>query len=186
MPDQEKTEFIPFNAINEFMRSDFRAAVLQDVFLNLLGLADADRKNLERIFRKLVMIPGFRNSSMAPAGLKARSAAQAFEKKADFTGLVIQTWSRLHPNLARNVHALLASREWTMLPVDADRVKLPGFLTAWPPGETFDSINNQYRQMFPEDQYHSDDVCLMAVWVSGRLPVNTEPYGQDTYEEINV
>jgi hypothetical protein len=31
---------------------------------------------------------------------------------------------------------------------------------------------NAYRERHPQDEISDDDICLMIVWMSGRLPVD--------------
>jgi hypothetical protein len=68
------------------------------------------------------------------------------------------------------VYDLLVSRDWKVLPPDADRTKIPGFLTRWPKGEDFDVLNKAYAEKYTESQASGDEVSLMVVWISGRLP----------------
>ena len=44
MTENKKAQFLPFHAINEFMRDDFRLTILQEVLSNLKQ--DRQRKNL--------------------------------------------------------------------------------------------------------------------------------------------
>jgi hypothetical protein len=171
---QNKAEFIPFNAINEFMRPDFRAHILLEVFHHLPELPDSSRSNYNALIRKLVMIQGFRNSTLAPVPLKARSSEKAFEKNASFTASTLQFWMMLHPNLANKVFELMTKNGWEVLPVDADRTKLPGFLTTWPKGQDFSTLNTAFAELYPEEQASPDEISLMAVWLAGRLPINEE------------
>jgi hypothetical protein len=179
MPDT-KVEYVPFNAINEFMRPDFRARVLQLVFDQFSTLPETEQKSVNSLTRKFVAIPGFRNSSLAPASLKARSAVRPFENNAGFTGVVISCWASILFDLRSKTHAVLSDLGWPLLPADADRAKLPGFLTSWPKGQDFSSLNSAYREKYPEDGSSEDDISLMAVWLSGRLPIHEEDQIQDT------
>lgn len=175
----EKTEFIPFNAVNEFMREDFRNAVLRTVFDGLNTLPLALRKEVDLATRKLVSIPGFRNSVAAPVALKARHAVGPFEKNAAFTANILQAWTALHLELGGQVHALLTSLGWTLLPLDSIRTKLPGFLTEWPQGQDFEAINRAFQDSYPQSTANPDEVSMMAVWLSGKLPVKTTILEQD-------
>lgn len=172
-PMTKKTaQFLPFNVINEFMLDQFRLEVISHVFLNADKLAGALRSRLNAMVKLLVQVPGFRNSAQAPAGLKARNSIKAFEKSADFTALILQCWSELHPELGQTVEGILKEQGWEMLPLDANRTLLPGFIPEWPEGETYDTLDALYKQKVPDYSGDSNDVRLMAVWLSGRLPLN--------------
>ncbi|HVN56421.1 MAG TPA: hypothetical protein VMT46_18990, partial [Anaerolineaceae bacterium] len=66
------------------------------------------------------------------------------------------------------------AREWEILPVDADRTKLPGFLTTWPKSESFDALTAAFRDANQDGEDDPDRISLMAVWLGGRLPYNLE------------
>ena len=58
--------FLPFHAINEFMRPDFKLSVIRDVLTNITTLPTEQASDLANITRRMVKIPGFRNSEKAP------------------------------------------------------------------------------------------------------------------------
>jgi hypothetical protein len=102
--------------------------------------------------------------------LKVRPMASAFEKNPELVAAVISAWAESHNELRQMVYDLLKSRNWEILPPDTDRTKLPGFLTKWPRGEDFTTLNQAFGEMYPQNPTPSDDVSLMVVWLSGRLP----------------
>ena len=77
--------------------------------------------------------------------------------------------------------AMLEKLNWEMLPLEADRTKVPGFLTKWPAADDFESLVQEYVNMHPDIGYNSDEVSLMIVWLSGRLPVDI--VGADDHQE---
>jgi hypothetical protein len=83
---------------------------------------------------------------------------------------ILAAWTEAHAALKEKVQALLEARQWEILPIDADRTKLPGFITIWPRGENFEVINQAFKEMYPDTEVSDDDVSLMVVWISGRLP----------------
>lgn len=173
--DNEQTvSFLPFHAINEFMTDEYRLEVLRDVLkYNQVG-GDAHNGQLDRLTRQLVKVPGFRQSDKAPSALKLRPLAQAFEKNPELVASVLSSWTALHTDLRLQVYDLLLSRGWTVLPPDTDRGVLPGFLMVWPKNESFEQIDQAYRVMFPESIESFNNVALMTVWLSGRLPYHVE------------
>ena len=179
----KKTKFIPFNAINEFMLPEYRQKLLQTVFINASHLSEERQANIHRLVKKLVIVPGFRNSPQAPAGLKARSAISAFERSADFTAQIIQAWFELNEAMAEKTFNFLTERGWKLLPVESDRSKLPGLLTRWPENDTFEVLDNAFNAANPDSGIHEYDLNMMFVWLSGRLPVDMVPEGEITQLE---
>jgi len=177
----EKVQFAPFHAINEFMIPEYRQKVIRLVFENSQQLPDLMRVALNNQVKKQVSIPGFRNSAQAPVGLKIRNAEQAFERKAGFAALMLSSWAELHADLRQRVYDLLQERGWETLPPDIDRTRLPGFLVTWPGAETYDILDEAFSQKYPDsDAVSVDDLRLMIVWVSTRLPYEkVEPSAQE-------
>lgn len=170
MPENTKLQFLPFNAINEFMRDDYRSSVIQEVFISFEKLDKEQTMRINRLFAKGVQIPGFRNSSMAPTAVKIRHASPIFEKSAEFVALVVNCWSQLHSPLKDAAWKLLDDRNWKPLPVDTDRSLLPGFQVDWPKGDSFETMIGLLRQDNPEIIESDDNISLMMVWVGNKLP----------------
>lgn len=174
MDNEDYTQFASFAAINDFMLADFRFQIIQHVFSNIKRLPDAHRKQIDSLTRHLVVVPGFRNSTMAPILLKTRNAVQAFEKSPEFVRLILQGWAFLLPDLGSQVHAMLTDLDWDVLPVDADRSKMPGFFPSWPDQHNFVSLNERFSSQYPDTKYTSDEISLMVVWLSLCLPYNQD------------
>lgn len=181
MDNKETAEFLPFNAINQFMLSDFRQKVLHSVLSNLDQLPPSQKTSLAGMVRRYFQVPGFRNPLAAPLPIKVKAAVSPFEKNAGFTAQVLAGWAELHSDLLQQVYHLLKDREWEVLPLDADRTKIPGFLTRWPKQETYEILNQAYSEKYPGSGASEDEVRLMVVWVSGRLPFDMVE--KDTPEE---
>ena len=163
-------EFLPFHALNEFMRPDFRLNVVRTALLALPKLPSHFRSPIDRLTRKIVHVPGFRDGTQAPAPLKVTPTAEAFQKSPELVAAILSAWAEARADLRLKVHGLLQSRGWEILPPEADRTKLPGFITRWPAGEDFEILNKAYQVAYPDEQTPSDDVSLMIVWVGARLP----------------
>jgi len=184
MNDQH-ARFLPFHAVNEFLLSDYRLKLIQTVLASLDQLSDERRNNINRLVKRLVKVPGFRNSALAPAPVKARAAVSAFERSAEFCASILAGWAEMKTDLAGNVFNLLIERGSKVLPLEADRTKLPGFLARWPQAETFEVLDEAYQQAYPQDDEHEYDINLMIAWLWGRLPaelVDTTPADQDLPE----
>jgi len=171
MSNEKQVRFIPFHAINEFMLPEYRLKLLQEVFGNFDRLSEERQAAINRLVKKLVKVAGFRNSTLAPAALKSRASVSAFERSPEMVAQICQAWFELHTDLAAKVVAFLQSRGWEVLPVEADRAVLPGFLTRWPEKDNFVTLDDAFAEAYPEDTTHEYDLNMMIVWVSGRLPV---------------
>ncbi len=165
-----QAQFLPFSAINLFMRPDYRAIVVKTALLSIPSLPKPVQGQFDSYTKKWVTVPGFRNSVQAPLQVKIKPFITAFEKSPDVAGFVIKLWADLHPDLKTQIYDLLIERHWEVLPADADRTKLPGFIPNWPEGEDFEQLQEFYKIKFPESQAAADDISLMAVWLSTRLP----------------
>jgi hypothetical protein len=172
--DDKKIAFVPFNALDRFMRPDYRLNVIRTTLHELPGLPQNYRAAIDRATKKTVKVPGFRNSEKAPTAVKVIPMANAFEKSPDLVASVISAWVESHPELKLQVYDLLIQRHWEILPIEADRTKLPGFLPYWPKGEEFEVLYQAYIEMYPQADTSMDNVSLMVVWLSGRLPFQEE------------
>jgi hypothetical protein len=170
MNEEKEVSFLPFHALNEFMTDDYKKQVITVTLETLPNLPSDYSAPVNKIIRKSVKIPGFRNSLKAPLALKVQPVTEIFEKDPTFVAAVVNAWSEANLVLREQVYELLHSREWELLPVDANRTKLPGFLTIWPGGEDFETLYQAYSEIYPESHSSYDDVSLMIVWQSGRLP----------------
>jgi hypothetical protein len=171
MSNEKQARFIPFHAINEFMLPEYRLKLVQEVFGNFDRLSEERQSAINRLVKKLVKVAGFRNSTLAPAALKSRASVSAFERSPEMVAQICQAWFELHTDLAAKVVAFLQSRGWEVLPVEADRAVLPGFLTRWPEKDNFVTLDDAFAEAYPEETTHGYDLNMMIVWVSGRLPV---------------
>ena len=179
--DDQEIPFFPFHAINEFMRPDFRLSMIRTTLQALPQLPETLRTPIDRLTRQVVKVPGFRNSAKAPTSLKVKPMADTFEKNPQLVSAILSAWSEAKPELRQQVYDLLSERGWEVLPPEADRTQLPGFLTAWPKGEDFEVLNAAYKEAYPDSSESSDEISLMVVWLSGRLPYQME---EDEEEEL--
>src|SRR5512141_2419821 len=106
----KQVQFLPFNAINEFMIPEFRLSVLQAVMHGFDRLPGERRSAINGMIKRAVQVPGFRNSTMAPASVKAKSSVTVFERHPDFTAATLQGWSDLKPELREQVYTFLKER----------------------------------------------------------------------------
>jgi hypothetical protein len=203
----EKTEFLPFHAINEYMRPDFRLKVIRETLTAQTNLEEHLSNDLNQQIRKRVTVPGFRNSDKAPALVKVLPTSKSFEKNPDLVAVILSCWVETQSELRDQVFTLLKSRnwqivpetdgidtdtlntemikEWPVFPIHMNRAKLPGFFTHWPKGEDFETLYNNFSELFPDSDASMDKVSLMVVWLSMRLPfqVDSDNEKSETIEE---
>ena len=170
MANDKEIQFFPFHAVNEFMRDDYRYEVLRSTLAGAASLSKGTGSSLNRLVKQLVQVPGFRNSAQAPVIIKAKNAASVFEKNPAFVAIVLSAWAELHYTLGSQMHDMLSQHGWKILPLDADRTRMPGFMLHWPKEDDFDALYKAFREAYPDCESGDDDLGLMAVWISGRLP----------------
>ncbi len=184
MNDSQQLHFIPFHAINEFMRSDFRLSVLRST---LQALPKLDRKfaaSINRLTRKHVKVAGFRNSVKAPATIKAVAMVKAFEKQPQLVAAILSAWAESRADLRQQVYELLIDRGWKLLPPEADRTRFPGFLTQWPEEDDYEVLYAAFEEKFPATDASIDEISLMVVWLAGRLPIDKVRKEEIEYPDV--
>jgi len=177
MSEEEKIQVLPFHAVNEFMREDYRLDVLHEVFSALDQCTPMQKQLILRMFSKNVNVPGFRNSGLAPLSIKIKNSPTLFERSHDFAATIMESWSNLHSELKSAMHALLTERGWTVEALEADRSVLPGFQIDWPKTDNFESLIKGIQGAHPELKESDDNISLMAVWLGNKLPYNL--YSED-------
>lgn len=181
----KQVQFLPFHAINEFMLDDYREQVIRLVLSSAAELPAEQQISLEKLTRKRVNIPGFRNSAKAPVNLRLKGVSESFEKSPPMAAAILAGWAELHPELRQQVYDLLSAQAWEILPIEADRTKLPGFLPYWPFEQDFDSLFQAYQAAYPESGVEQNDVSLMVVWLSTRLPYHKGPESEEEAEVLD-
>lgn len=172
MNTKTQFQFIPFNAINEFMRNDFRLNIIRTTLISKGELNRKFTAPIDRLTRKHVKVAGFRNSLKAPLTILAVAMVKAFEKQPDLVAAILNAWSESNSELRSQISILLAEKGWDLLPIEVDRSKLPGFLTEWPEEDDYEELYEAYNKSFPENKVSIDETSLMVIWLSGRLPIN--------------
>jgi hypothetical protein len=168
--NNQTTQFLPFHAVNEFMRDDYRAVVIRATLTALSGLPAEFRDPVDRLTKRNVQVPGFRISTKAPLPLRLKPTIDAFIKNPQMAAAILSAWAEAHAELRSQIHELLVARGWEVLPPEADRTQLPGFVPTWPKDEDFEKLTLAFKEKYPDAVASDDDISLMIVWVSGRLP----------------
>jgi hypothetical protein len=177
--DDKTTQFLPFHAINEFMRDDYRSKVIRSTLSAISTLPAEYRDPVDRLTKRNVQVPGFRISTKAPVPLRLKPTIDAFVKNPQMAAAILSAWAEMHTDLRSQVHDLLVTREWEVLPPEADRTKLPGFIPSWPKEEEFEKLNLAFKEKYPSTEASDDDISLMVVWVSSRLPYQSSAEKQE-------
>lgn len=177
--DEKVAEYLPFHAINEFMRDDYRLSVIHEVLTHFEELSGEQRKEISQEITRQVKIAGFRNSNLAPAAIKAKNSVSLFQKSAKFSAVVVGAWSGLHPELATAVWQVLSEHGWEPQPVELNRAKLPGYQVKWPKKDTFEVLQQEARKTNSTLTETDDDISLMVVWLGNRLPYDLFLEGEE-------
>ena len=128
---KNKLEFLPFHAINEFMRPDFRLTIIRSVMSTLPDLPEQLRDDINKLTRRHVNIPGFRNSEKAPTMMKVIPTSKAFEKHPDLVAVIIAAWAEIHADLRTEMYAVLQKRNWQMYPA-GENINIEQFMVRAP------------------------------------------------------
>lgn len=172
MEKNNEQKYLPFHAVNEFMRDDYRLTILQEVLNDQSNVKVEVRSRIGRMISKGVQIPGFRNSNQAPVAIKVKHSASLFERSPEFAASVMEAWSDLHAELKQDMGELLRSRGWNIPALEADHSQLPGFQIDWNKAETFEILIDELKKKNPASMDSDDNISLMAVWIGNRLPYN--------------
>ncbi len=192
----EKSEFLPFHAINEYMRPDFRLKVIRDTLTAQATLEENLSNDLNHMIKKYVTVPGFRSSDKAPSLVKVLPTSKAFEKNPDLVAVILSCWAETQSKLREQAYTVLLNRrwpifpenepltpstaftdtikEWPVFPITMDRTKLPGFYIHWPKGEDFEALYNTFAELYPDSDASIDKVSLIVVWLVMRLPLQVD------------
>lgn len=171
----KEAKFLPWAALNEFMVDSFRIAVVRRAMTSMQQVGGKHKATIQRIVRNKAAVPGFRNAGKAPLPLQIQPAAIVFIKESELVSAVLSVWAETVPDLRDGIQAFLAARNWPLLPADADRTLIPGWLMDWPENDDLQTLGDAYLEAtYPngDSPYTRDDACLMICWISLRLPVN--------------
>jgi hypothetical protein len=185
MKKSDQKTYLPFHAVNEYMREDFRLQVIHEVFTNLESCNPEFRSRLGKMVSKKIQVPGFRNSNQAPTNFKIKNSLGIFEKSAEFAALVMECWSQIHSDLRKKTHAILVENGWKIPALPEDRTLQTGFQLDWPKEHKFEFFCQQIREKHPDTQESDDEISLMVVWTGNRLPFNLYAEAEDSDQSVN-
>jgi hypothetical protein len=167
---EKKARFLPFHAINEYMLDDYRQLVIQSVLGNFNKLSEERQRKINSLIKNHVRVQGFRNSTVAPLPLKINGCIDTYKKSPEFVAQILGAWSEINSETKKTIFGYLEERSWKLLPIEADRSLLPGFMLEWPKVDSFEILIESFREKYPDYPLSDDDLSLMVVWLSNRLP----------------
>lgn len=163
-------EILSYRAINVFVERDYLEHVVGSILEGLKGLSKEEQIVFNSQFKKFVTVLGFRNPVRAPLSLQINAFASAFEAKEELVPITLTTWAKLNSSFSEKVKSWLKAEGWDNLKTKRNYVHNEGFILDWPEDLTFDQINENFKKANPGLEYNQNDLILMVLWISGRLP----------------
>jgi len=163
-------EHSPYKSINVYIERDFLEGLLESILQGFNELPKEDQLMFVKAFKQHVTILGFRNPLRAPLRLQINAYATAFEENDEVVPFTLTTWAKMKSELAENVNNWLDSEGWKDLALEREYEESQGFSGEWPEALTFDAIAKKFEEAHPKFDFSQDELILMVIWVSGKLP----------------
>lgn len=163
-------ETIPFKAINVYINEDYLESVLKSVLTGYKKLSKKAQIEFTVFLRKYVTVLGFRDPSRAPLPLQVNALAKAFEEKDEVVPYVLSTWTKVNKKFTGQVKSWLEDQGLKNLATEREYAEGTGFTQDLPKKYGFDKLEKGYKKDNPESKFDRDDLILMVLWISGRLP----------------
>lgn len=167
MPD---VEVLPYKAINVYINQEYLTEVIKDILTKVKKLSKSDQIAFSHFMRKHINVLGFRDSSRAPLTLQVNAIIKTFEDEDDVVPFLLSTWAKINKKLAKDVKAWLKDEGWEDLATEREFEEGAGFVVEWPKKLTFDKLVKDYQKANPDSKVNRDDLVLMVLWISGKLP----------------
>jgi len=116
----------------------------------------------------------FRNPLAAPLALQVRAMESPFEKESRFVKAILSSWADINSDLQAKVQAVLPELGFEpndQAPLYPDPEN--AFAVGWPEDLSFEKLADLVKQKTETDA-SSNEISLMTVWLTGRLP-GSEP-----------
>jgi len=165
---------LPLISLNVFLLPDFRREILTTVLYQKDDLSPDNTQELRQAIREFVKISGFRNPLAAPQALQVRAMESPFEKESRFVKAILSSWADINSDLQAKVQAVLPElgfepNDQALLYPDPENA----FAVGWPEDLSFEKLADLVKQKTETDA-SSNEISLMTVWLTGRLP-GSEP-----------
>ncbi len=167
MPD---FEVLPYKAINVYIDQDYLMKVANDILTKVNKLPKQDQIDFSHFIKKHINVLGFRDSSRAPLPLQVNALVKTFEEKDEVVPFLLSIWAKINKKLAKDVKSWLESEGWKDLATEREFSEGAGFIEDWPKKLTFDKLVKDYQKFNPDAKFERDDLILMVLWISGKLP----------------
>ena len=165
---------LPLISLNVFLLPDFRREILTTVLNQKDDLSPEIKQELRQALKEFVKISGFRNPLAAPQALQVRAMESPFEKESRFVKAILSSWADLKLDLGAKVQSVLPELGFEpndQAPLYPDPEN--AFAVGWPEDLSFEKLADLVKQKTETDA-SSNEISLMTVWLTGRLP-GSEP-----------
>jgi len=165
---------LPLISLNVFLLPDFRREILTTVLNQKDDLSPEIKQELRQAIKEFVKISGFRNPLAAPQALQVRAMESPFEKESRFVKAILSSWADINSDLQAKVQAVLPELGFEpndQAPLYPDPEN--AFAVGWPEDLSFEKLADLVKQKTETDA-SSNEISLMTVWLTGRLP-GSEP-----------
>ncbi len=163
-------EVLSYRAINVFFEREYLEKVLNSVLEGLKALPKEKQQEFNSNFRKYVKVLGFRDPVRAPLSLQINAFVNAFETKEEIIPITLTSWAIINLPFVKQVLKWLESEGWNNLNYDRTYLHNEGFASNWDEQVTFDQIDEDFKKAQPDIDYERNDLILMVLWLSGKLP----------------
>ena len=161
---------LPLISLNVFLLPDFRREILTTVLNQKDDLSPEIKQELRQAIKEFVKISGFRNPLAAPQALQVRAMESPFEKESRFVKAILSSWADINSDLQAKVYSVLPELGFEpndQAPFYPDPEN--AFAVAWPEDLSFEMLADLVKQKTETDA-SSNEISLMTVWLTGRLP----------------
>jgi len=165
---------LPLISLNVFLLPDFRREILTTVLNQKDNLPPEIKQEFRQAIKEFVKISGFRNPLAAPQALQVRAMESPFEKESRFVKAILSSWADINSDLQPKVQALIPELGFEpndQAPLYPDPEN--AFAVGWPEDLSFEKLADLVKQKTETDA-SSNEISLMTVWLTGRLP-GSEP-----------
>jgi len=165
---------LPLISLNVFLLPDFRREILTTVLNQKDNLSPEIKQEFRQAIKEFVKISGFRNPLAAPLALQVRAMESPFEKESRFVKAILSSWADINSDLQAKVQAVLHELGFepnVQAPLYPDPEN--AFAVGWPEDLSFEKLADLVKQKTETDA-SSNEISLMTVWLTGRLP-GSEP-----------
>jgi hypothetical protein len=165
-----ENEILAYKSINVFIEREYLEDLLGRILQAKGDLPKEEQIAFNNQFRKYITVLGFRNPLRAPRQLQINAYASAFEAKDEVVPFTLSTWTKQNQDVANHVLKWLDAQGWKDLSLERTFNDSDGFISDWPKNLSFEKITKKFKKDNPDMDVNDDDLILMVLWISGKLP----------------